>query len=445
MRITALRRTSGRRRVNVTSDDRLIAMAVLTYLLYGDNPTYELEFLLGALSARVHLRTDRDADPIRLVLISDRPRFGEGFPFDVHVVPRETVHAWARRPAAPKAGQPPRGAASAASVGAPARRPAAPKAGQPPRGAASAASVGAPTSAPGRVYNHRIKVLALLEAMHLAADGEPVALVDTDTIFTASPRRLFERIGPDATVMHEQEVPAIADDPDCADVVEYIRNGVEIGGFRMSPATPLFNSGVIGVLPSHRPLVEQVLALLDALYDRAPVFNVEQFAFGVVLDQRTKLATCKDVVRHYWGHTRGFIHVQAARHLGPRDAKTFREREMQPLPYLGEPTKAWQDKVASRLRGALGHWSQEYRFAYLAARSAHREASRDPAFANAWAALALEGLQRLAGEASTPRVRADFSAWFAQPAARLPWLDRELHARWQAFLVDCSVAAAPRA
>lgn len=362
-------------------------MAVLTYLLYGDNTTYELEFLLSALSARVHLRSDADgAAPVRIVVISDRPRFGEGFPFDVHVVPGETMRAW--------------------------------------------------TSTPGRSYNHRIKVLALLEAMRLAAAHEPVALIDTDTIFSASPRRLFERIGPNAAVMHEQEVPRIELDPDCAEVVDVIRDGVELEGFRMSAATPMFNSGVVGVLPAHRPLVEQVLALLDALYDRAPVFNVEQFAFGVVLDQRTKLATCKDVLRHYWGHTRGFIHVQADRHLGARDAKTFREREAQPLPFLGEPAKAWQDQLASRVRGALAHWSTDYRFAYLAARSAHREASRDRAFANVWAAVALENLRRLEHDVPAPRLRADFGRWFGQAADRLPWLDRALHARWQAFLVS---------
>jgi hypothetical protein len=32
------------------------------------------------------------------------------------------------------------------------------------------------------------------------------------------------------------------------------------------------------------------------------------------------------------------------------------------------------------------------------------------------------------------RMRADFGRWFAQTADRLPWLDRELHARWRAFL-----------
>ncbi len=362
-------------------------MAVLTYLLYGDNKTYELEFLLSALSARIHLRSDQrgddGSDAVRIELISDRPRFDKSFPFDVRVIDPDTMRAW--------------------------------------------------TSTPGRSYNHRVKVLALLDAMRHAGD-EPVALVDTDTFFTASPRRLFERIGPDATVMHEQEVPAIADDPDCADVVEFIRHGVEIEGFHMSAATPMFNSGVVGVLPSHAPLVKQALALLDALYDRAPVFNVEQFAFGVVLDQRTKLATCKDVVHHYWGHTRGFIHVQADRHVNPRDAATFCALESQPLPLLGEPPKAWQDKLASRVRGTLGGWSKDYRFAYLAACSAHRQAPHDRAIANAWAAVALEDLRRLTGEASPQRMRADFGRWFAQPLERLPWIDRELHARWHLML-----------
>ncbi len=364
-------------------------MAVLAYLLYGDSKTYELEFLTSALSARIQARSDPAAAALRIVLLTDRPRFDAGFPFEQWPITPAQMKAW--------------------------------------------------TSTPGRSYNHRVKVLALLEAMarvgQSGTDGgdEPVALVDTDTWFTTSPMRLFERIGPDATVMHEQEVPRIEMDPDCDAVTDFIRGGTTVEGFALSESTPMYNSGVVGVLPSHAPLVTQALALLDALYDRAPVFNVEQFAFGVVLSQKTRLGTCDDVVRHYWGHVRNFVHVQAARHLPLRTAHEFHERDAQPLPFLGEPPKARQDQLAARWRGVLHRWPDEYRFAYLCARTAWRERARDPAMANAWAAAALDELQRLIDAMPQARMRADFTAW-AAPAAALPWLRADLHSRWVRLL-----------
>lgn len=357
-------------------------MAALTYLLYGDNPTYELEFLLSALSARIHLQRAGQAKHVRISLISDRPRFGPGFPFDVVVIDPEDLKRW--------------------------------------------------MATPGRTYNHRLKVLALMDAMRRS--DEAVALVDTDTFFIASPQLMFDRIGTESTVMHEREVDAIEQDPDCKDVVDVIRPGVVIDGFALSAATPMYNSGVVGVMPSHLPLVAQALSLLDTLYDRAPVFNVEQFAFGVVLSQRTRLHTCDDVVRHYWGHTRAFIHVQAARYLPLRTAAEFREREAQgSLPFLGEPTKAWQDQLAARVRGAVGAWSADYRFAYLAALSALRCAPVDSNIASAWASVALDDLRRLLNVVPAAQWRRDFAA-FAAPAAALPWMQRDVHARWQQLL-----------
>lgn len=363
-------------------------MAVLAYLLYGDNKTYELEFLLSALSARVQARRDATLPGLRIVLLTDRPRFDAAFPFEQRLITPEQMKVW--------------------------------------------------TSTPGRSYNHRVKVLALLEVLrHDGRGDEPLALIDTDTWFTGAPARLFERISADATVMHEQEVPHIEMDPDCKEVVDFIRPGVTIEGFAVSATSPMYNSGVVGVLPSHAPLVEQALALLDALYDRAPVFNVEQFAFGVVLSQKTRLSTCNDVVRHYWGHVRNFVHVQAARHLPQRSAQEFLEREARgELPFLGEPAKARADQFAARWRSAVHRWSDGYRFAWLAARSAWRCRASDPEIANAWAASAHEDLRRVSVDDATAlptRWREDFAV-FAAPASTLPWLRGDLHAKWQLLL-----------
>ncbi len=45
---------------------------------------------------------------------------------------------------------------------------------------------------------------------------------------------------------------------------------------------------------------------------RAPVFNIEQFAVTAVLGAKTRLSACNDLLVHYWGFARGFIHEQIA-------------------------------------------------------------------------------------------------------------------------------------
>ena len=64
--------------------------------------------------------------------------------------------------------------------------------------------------------------------------------------------------------------------------------------------TVMFNAGVIGLDKTDIALLDEVIYLTDALFPRVKLQNVEQFAFGLVLQQRTRLRQSYDLIHHYW-------------------------------------------------------------------------------------------------------------------------------------------------
>src|SRR5258708_17391964 len=64
----------------------------------------------------------------------------------------------------------------------------------------------------------------------------------------------------------------------------------------------MFNSGLIGVSPAHVPVMEDVLAFIDALIGRARKFpTVEQLALSEVARlNQIPIAEVTDTFLHYW-------------------------------------------------------------------------------------------------------------------------------------------------
>jgi hypothetical protein len=278
----------------------------------------------------------------------------------------------------------------------------------------------------------------------LAQYAAPVAFVDTDTFFTQSPARLFDRVGPQESLMHDFEY-AIGDSSLWSGFVAQVGTGIEMEGVPISPRSPMYNSGVIGVHPANAGLLETTLAVMDRLHAMAPIFNVEQFALGVVLGGKSKLATCPEVLAHYWGFPRYFYHVQAARMLDGYQ----RERIGALLDALrgqafGVPPKSKPDQALTRLLAAAKRWDRRYSFAYLAYRSAFSVSRTDAAYANAWAKVALEELEDLlkdgrpegdgAGRtALMGRCRKDFKLLSPARIDRLGWLSPDVKGTWLRF------------
>lgn len=368
-------------------------MKVLAYLIYGDKREYQLELALSVLSALRFLKeSEQSQDAITIGVISDRHDLGFDLPVDHILVSPEEFAAWTQ----------------------------------------------------GGTYNYRAKILALMKAIdHYQA---PVALVDTDTYFLDSPARLFDRVSPQASVMHNFEYE-IRNKGYWRPVVEQLGDGIEIDGVLVSPKSPMFNSGVIGVDAANRSLLDKALAVMDKVYALSPIFNVEQFALGVTLNQYTKLTSSADLVWHYWGLDRDFIHAQTDRLL---QKSSFADLEsllanLAALK-LGSPAKPLWDKALSRFLGFSKGWSDDYRFAYLSYRCALSYAGKDKEYANAWAKLALSAVKTAIDEAilnldsaGTDRPRylvtlpQDFRQFNPSHITLLDWLEPAVKQSWLQF------------
>jgi hypothetical protein len=172
----------------------------------------------------------------------------------------------------------------------------------------------APWSGGGH-YHHRIKPAVAWDA--LARFSGPVCFVDADSIV---------RLGFHAEVTAKMAGGSV------------VMNGFEkknpyppLSGFRCRlphlgdyhydvGASVMFNSGLIGVRPEHASVLEDTLAMIDALIGRARKFPaIEQFALSDVLRLKgVPVAEVKDTFLHYWqGRRRIYMANEIAKSLSP--------------------------------------------------------------------------------------------------------------------------------
>lgn len=353
-------------------------MNTLSYFVFGDKREYQLELTFSVLSAVRHLRA-QPAD-IRIVLITEQGKTRPDLPIEhVHFSPEE-FRAWTN----------------------------------------------------GGTNVHRVKEFSLLKV--LETYGGSVAHVDPDTYFTAHPEKVFERISTTRSVMHEDEGP-IAADPAWKQMLD---TGIrEVNGYVVAPETRMFNSGVIGIHYDNRELLREAVDLEDKLYSIAPVFSIEQFATGSVLAKHTRLVGCNDVIEHYWGPRRPFIHLQCAR-LFPEFSKSVFERlvEQEELPQVGYPKISLFNKIGARLQLGSRARNKDYWFAAISYREALDCAAADPRLANAWAQVAYDCLRHLRdydlGTWRTfgERMPVDFASFYGGHASRQRWLSGDLQRKW---------------
>lgn len=240
-------------------------------------------------------------------------------------------------------------------------------------------------------YIYRAKPFALKKV--LEHYQTPVALIDTDTYFIDHPRKLFERIAPGCSVMHVREA-AIGGSELWQPIVKQIGSGMNIAGIQISARSLMLNSGVIGIDPADQSLINSAIEILDYLYQVAPIFNVEQFAIGAVLDQKTQLSVGDDVINHYWGVRKEFVRVQLL--------KVLKENTLEKITQILETTALEVPEVYPRIRlrdrvittlNFFWHRDHDYRRAQLAYRTALYYAKKHVGYANAWANTALESVK----------------------------------------------------
>jgi hypothetical protein len=231
-------------------------------------------------------------------------------------------------------------------------------------------------------YSHRVKLCALRRLME--EDARCVALVDTDTYFTGDPAGLFARISGIQSVMHRRE-GAVCEDSAWQAVFSDTALSQRLTHDGCPPETAMFNSGVIGVSRENAAAVDAALAWFDAHAPLISAFSLEQMSVSVVLQQRGSVVPCDDLLVHYWGFERPFVHSQIVRSLRTADFRTDR---------LGLPPVRILDRLRSRLVAQALRWDVDCRFAYQAWLAARTARARHDGYADAWVETTLLVLER---------------------------------------------------
>lgn len=304
----------------------------LLYLIYGNSEEYHVELTYSVMSA---LRFG--ADDIRIVLVSDRATRRDDLPIEHLAFTEAEFKKW---------------------------------------------------SLNGR-YSHAVKIGCLLKAIdHF---GGKIAFIDTDTYFLRPPNELFQRISPNSAVMHVREGTLDEQLGYYDTIIDHARQH-PIGGYEIDGASSMFNSGVVGVHKELRDAITDALSLVHELHTVAPgVHTLEQFAIGTALATRVPISEANDLIYHYYGYSKHFIHCQLREIITEFSMAQF-EKNMRPLRSLIDfPKKRPLDLILSKLKRRRRRQQEIYAFAYLAYLSAFSVRRMD--YANAWASVAIDAIR----------------------------------------------------
>jgi len=134
-----------------------------------------------------------------------------------------------------------------------------------------------------------------------------ILYLDSDTFFMRNPTGMINSVSAGQTIMNAKEYNLI--DGGEVETLHWfnLRQGLKqhkyvINGEIVSIplATMMWNSGVIGISYEDSPLIDQVVSLIDQIYSRCNVFNVEQFVTSYILHTNTQLRSSEDYIDHYW-------------------------------------------------------------------------------------------------------------------------------------------------
>lgn len=291
-------------------------MNMLLYLVYGGTDAYWRELKFSVLSAVSFLNQEPNHD-VKIVVATDQPQMVADWPVEVYPFDQSKLKTWA--------------------------------------GSAN--------------YFHRSKNRLLAEVVdHYQL---PCAFIDTDTYFVASPSLLFTRVAPGISVMHLPEGLLVEKHIPLADYAVG-RELVDPNGdtYVIQPDSIMVNSGVVGIHPDDRILIDRALWLIDELYAPTQIFNVEQYAMGEVLRTCTELNMSGDIVHHYWGFSRPFFHRELVAFFDQYADLSFDELAEHCTEVRAQvPQNPLSQRLRARVARLFGSWSEVYAAAYLAVKS----------------------------------------------------------------------------
>jgi len=352
-------------------------MKTLLYLMYGNRPEYHRELTYSILSAVKFI--GKDSPDIQIALVTTNENRRDDLPIRHLIVDESEMNRWML----------------------------------------------------GGKYTHAAKYEALVYAMD-EFRGQ-VAYVDTDTFFIAHPEVLFERIGPGRTLMcdHDRTLGELGYWSDLL-----TKTAAPVAGYTVNASSVMFNAGVLGVDWSMRSRIEDVYDLMAELFAIEPVFNVEQFAFSAVLNTHASLSVCPDVVRHYWGFDRRFVHAELEV-MFPSFSKEIFEQNLHQVRALGMPEKPILARLRARALRVFRANNRHYSFAYLSylcALSRNREGVAD-----VWANTALDALTSRAvnwDKDDLTHVKRDFRDFLPERLDGHSWMKPVTRERWRQYWAD---------
>ncbi|HXR95529.1 MAG TPA: hypothetical protein VN718_06610 [Rhizomicrobium sp.] len=162
------------------------------------------------------------------------------------------------------------------------------------------------------LYHHRIKPALVREA--LSALAEPVLFLDSDSIVRPGFHAEVEEKMAASVVLNRFE----KHDP-YPPLKGFRMTLPHLGAYRYDVTHSwMFNSGLIGMEPAHVSLLDDTLAMIDALIGRAKKFPaIEQFALSEVLRlSQIGIAEIHHTFLHYWqGRRRIYMAGRIAKDL----------------------------------------------------------------------------------------------------------------------------------
>ena len=161
-------------------------------------------------------------------------------------------------------------------------------------------------------YHFRIKHAVLQEVLR---EHEIAALIDTDTFFHESPKKLFERIQPSHLLCNSIGSPLVDSGHPEMFLATLESNGLLDSAMRQT------NSGVIGLRAADSSVLERSIALMDEHYSAATgVYTFEEICLALAAHKRLALRECPDLLHHYWSRKAHFRAKILAWHDKHRDA-----------------------------------------------------------------------------------------------------------------------------
>lgn len=162
-------------------------------------------------------------------------------------------------------------------------------------------------------FLHRMKI-ALIEEAFDKSEGD-MLYADSDTFFTSDPTPLMEQLSSDKSFMHVHEyhfehlrsIPL----PDGETFQAFLKL-IESKKVKLTDGTELqltskhssWNAGVMMLHRSHRAFIPDVYALTEQFYPLTRNHASEQYAFSILLQLKTMLQPCEEVIYHYWYRVR---------------------------------------------------------------------------------------------------------------------------------------------